>query len=169
MAEEAHSAEVTVMLKFDMPCHESTMSSKDVKSFVLRHRIPLDLHPCASSEGWMMDQLPKEVIGAGGRVFQETFFQMKRWKKMFFFLDRRVIPNAMPWRHHDSDVNDTVPDDDFSILDVQKLTERFIDLRPMPADLLFRVVTMSEYFRFPFLFGASIVQGTALSSNDPVA
>ncbi|GKB24929.1 hypothetical protein Tco_0864330 [Tanacetum coccineum] len=192
MVEEAHSAvedhpaEVTMMPKFDMSCHEPTMSSKDYKSLALRHGIPLDLHPCASSEGWTIDQLPEEVIGivptvnlfrvfykvskqghrfssekrvgkgAGGRVFRETFSGMKGWKK-----------------------------------DVQKLTERFIDLRSVPVGLLFRggltttrdflsfhpifedtkgnVIIMFEYLRFPFLSGASIVQGTALSSKDLVA
>nr|GEU46578.1 hypothetical protein [Tanacetum cinerariifolium] len=49
---------------------------------------------------------------------------MKGWKKRFFFLDMRAISNAMPWRHHDFDVNDTVSEDGFSALDVQKLTER---------------------------------------------
>ncbi|GKB29430.1 hypothetical protein Tco_0868831, partial [Tanacetum coccineum] len=63
-AEEDHPAKVTVMLIFDMPCHESTMSPKDVKSLALRHEIPLDLHPCTSSQGWTMDQLPEEVIGS---------------------------------------------------------------------------------------------------------
>ncbi|GJT75733.1 hypothetical protein Tco_1042458 [Tanacetum coccineum] len=180
---EDHPAEVTVMPKFDMSCHESTMSSKDVKSLALRHGIPLDLHPCASSKGWAIDQLPEEVIGivstvnlfrvfykvskqghrfsfekrvgkgAGGRVFRETFSGMKGWKK--------------------------------SILDVQKLTKRFIDLRPVPIGLLFRgglattwdfpgfhpifEDTKGNVLVFPFLSGASIVQGTALSSKDLVA
>ncbi|GJV14551.1 hypothetical protein Tco_1359874 [Tanacetum coccineum] len=50
-------------------------------------------------------------------------------KIIFIFIDRRVIPDAMAWRHHDSDVNDTFPDDDFSILDVRALAENIIDLR----------------------------------------
>ncbi|GJZ72101.1 hypothetical protein Tco_0635952, partial [Tanacetum coccineum] len=74
---------------------------------------------------------------------------------------------------------------------VRKLTEKFIDLRPVPAGLLFRgglattwdflgfhpifkdseenVITMSEYLHFPFLSGASIVRGSALSGKDLVA
>ncbi|GKA43921.1 hypothetical protein Tco_0736645 [Tanacetum coccineum] len=51
--------------------------------------------------------------GAGGQVFRETFSGLKGWKKRFFFLDRRVVPDAMAWRHHDSDVNDPVPEDGF--------------------------------------------------------
>ncbi|GJS36637.1 hypothetical protein Tco_0535019 [Tanacetum coccineum] len=171
------------------------MSEEDhLADVVVMPKIPLDLHPCALSEGWTMDQLPEDMIvgrGAGGNIFQKTFSGMKGWKQIFFFLDRRAILDAMAWRHHDSDVNDTVPDDGFDILDVQALTERFIDLRPVPSGLLFKgglattwdfpgfhpifkdtkgnVVTMSEYLHFPFLFGASIVKGPALSSQDLVA
>ncbi|GJS56719.1 RNA-directed DNA polymerase, eukaryota, reverse transcriptase zinc-binding domain protein [Tanacetum coccineum] len=37
-------------------------------------------------------------------IFCETFSGMKGWKDKFFFVDRRAIPNAMAWRHHDFDV-----------------------------------------------------------------
>ncbi|GJW19946.1 hypothetical protein Tco_0027382 [Tanacetum coccineum] len=102
----------------------------------------------------------------------------------------RAIPDAMAWRHHDSDVYDAVPDNDFSTQDVQSLTERVIDLRPVPSGLLFgaglattwefpgylhvlkntegNVVTMSEYLRFPFLSGASITRGAAVPANHPI-
>ncbi|GKE80613.1 hypothetical protein Tco_1550613 [Tanacetum coccineum] len=49
----------------------------------------------------------------------------------------RAIPDAMTWRHHDSDVYDTFPDNDFSTQDVQSLTEMVIDLRQVPSRLLF--------------------------------
>ncbi|GKD60245.1 hypothetical protein Tco_1297754 [Tanacetum coccineum] len=64
--------------------------------------------------------------GAGGQVFRETFSRLKGWKKKIFFLDKRAIPDAMAWRHHDSDVNDHVPKDGFSVLDVQTLTEQIL-------------------------------------------
>ncbi|GJZ68766.1 hypothetical protein Tco_0632316, partial [Tanacetum coccineum] len=129
--------------------------------------------------------------GAGGQIFRETFFWVKGVEKRFFFLDRRAIPDAMAWRHHDSDVNDPVPEDGFSASDVQILTEKVIDLRPVPSGLLFQgglattwdfpgfrlifkdtkgnVVTMSEYLRFPFLSGASIEKGTVLTNQDWIA
>ena len=34
---------------------------------------------------------------------------LKGWKYNFFFIDRRAIPFAMPWRHSDSDVYGSVP------------------------------------------------------------
>ncbi|GKC46665.1 hypothetical protein Tco_1064387 [Tanacetum coccineum] len=76
--------------------------------------------------------------GAGGQVFRETFSGLKGWKKRFFFLDRRAIPDAMAWRHHDLYVNDPASEDGFSMSDVQTLTERVIDLRPVPSRLLFQ-------------------------------
>nr|GEX31507.1 hypothetical protein [Tanacetum cinerariifolium] len=49
----------------------------------------------------------------------------------------------MAWRHHDSDINDPVLKDGF-------------------------MVTTSEYLRFPFLSGTSILKGPALSSHDRI-
>nr|GEW38300.1 hypothetical protein [Tanacetum cinerariifolium] len=94
----------------------------------------------------------------------------------------------MVWRHYDLDINDPALEDGFSMQDVQALTERVIDLRPVPSGLLFQgglattwdypgfhpifkntdgnVVTMSEYLHFPFLSGASISKGPALTSQD---
>ncbi|GKD50287.1 hypothetical protein Tco_1279263 [Tanacetum coccineum] len=174
MAEEDCSVEVAVVPKFDIPNHQSKLSPKDVKSLAKKYNIPLDLHPCVPSKGWTMDNLPEEVIG---------------WKDKRFFIDMRVIPDAMAWRHHDSDVNDTFPDNDFSLLDVRALAEKVIDLRPMHPGLLFvvglattwdfprfypifkdtggNVITMSEYLRFPFLFEVSIAKGAVVPATHP--
>ncbi|GJS83995.1 hypothetical protein Tco_0750536 [Tanacetum coccineum] len=122
--------------------------------------------------------------GSGGKILNETFSGLKGWKKRFFFLDRRAIPQAMAWRHHDSDIHDPLPTDGFRASDVVTLTNQSIDIRPVPSGLLFHaglattwefsgflpifkdtegnVVTMSEYLRFPFLDGATIEQGDAL-------
>ncbi|GJU18677.1 hypothetical protein Tco_1146643 [Tanacetum coccineum] len=113
--------------------------------------------------------------GSGGKILNETFSGLKGWKKRFFFLDRRAIPQAMAWRHHDSDIHDPLPIDGFRASDVVTLTNQSIDIRPVPSGLLFHaglattwefpgflpsfkdtegnVVTMSEYLRFPFLDG----------------
>ncbi|GJT69830.1 hypothetical protein Tco_1029116 [Tanacetum coccineum] len=50
----------------------------------------------------------------------------------------RTIPDDMAWRHHDSDVNNPVPEGGFSVSDVQALTEHVIDLRLVPSGLLFQ-------------------------------
>ncbi|GJQ90605.1 hypothetical protein Tco_0001744 [Tanacetum coccineum] len=128
--------------------------------------------------------------GSGGKILNETFSGLKGWKKRFFFLDRRAIPQAMAWRHHDSDIHDPLPTDGFHASDVVTLTNQSIDIRPVPSGLLFHaglattwefsgflpvfkdtegnVVTMSEYLRFPFLDGATIEQGDALSARDAI-
>ncbi|GJX91612.1 hypothetical protein Tco_0344938 [Tanacetum coccineum] len=73
---------------------------------------------------------------------------MKGWKDRFLFIDRMVVPDAMAWRHHDSDVNDVLPDNNFSILDVRALAENAINLRPMHPELLF-VVDLATVWDFP--------------------
>ncbi|GJY19897.1 hypothetical protein Tco_0392463 [Tanacetum coccineum] len=209
-----------VQPKFDMPSYKSEMTSKDVKSLALRHGIPLDLHPVALTKGWTMDQLPDDMIGlyeqyfefSGIRVPFSTFllavikhFHVHISQLVLLGLNRltmfelycrsleegwRAIPNAMVWRHHDSDVNDPVPEDGFQASDVLLLTEQVIDLRPVPSGLLFygglattwdfpgfhlifkdtegNVITMSEYLRFPFMSGASISKGPPLTSQDQI-
>ncbi|GJV41690.1 hypothetical protein Tco_1420130 [Tanacetum coccineum] len=64
MAEEDHHVAVAVVPKFDMPRHQSNLSSNDVKSLVKRYEIPLDLHLGVPSEWHTMDQLPEDAIGA---------------------------------------------------------------------------------------------------------
>ncbi|GKA42444.1 hypothetical protein Tco_0735104 [Tanacetum coccineum] len=67
----------------------------------------------------------------------DLFPSLKGWKKRFFFLDRRAIPQAMAWRHHDSDIHDPLPIDGFRASDVVTLTNQSIDIRPVPSGLLF--------------------------------
>ncbi|GKA71250.1 hypothetical protein Tco_0777389, partial [Tanacetum coccineum] len=89
------------------------MTAKDVKALAFKHNIPLDLHPVALTAESTMDKLTDDFIG---------------WKKRFFFLDRRAIPQAMAWRHHDSDIHDPLPTDGFRASDVVTLTNQSIDI-----------------------------------------
>ncbi|GJZ85826.1 hypothetical protein Tco_0651165 [Tanacetum coccineum] len=72
-----------------------------------------------------------------GKILNETFSCMKKWKGRFFFIDRRAIPDAMCWRHHDSDISDPAPKDGFDEADVIALTHQSIDIRGIPSGLLF--------------------------------
>ncbi|GJZ22366.1 hypothetical protein Tco_0559405 [Tanacetum coccineum] len=94
-----------------------------------------------------------------GKILNETFSCMKKWKGRFFFIDRRAIPDAMCWRHHDSDISDPAPKDGFDEADVVTLTHQPIDIR---------VITMSEYLRLPFLSGMTIEAGRALTDQDVI-
>ncbi|GJX35972.1 hypothetical protein Tco_0247529 [Tanacetum coccineum] len=87
--------------------------------------------------------------GAVNQIFRECFSGLKGWKKRFFFLDRGAIPDAMAWRHHDLNINDPASKDGFSIYQGN-------------------VVTISEYLRFPFLSGAFISKGPALTPQDQI-
>nr|GEW99589.1 hypothetical protein [Tanacetum cinerariifolium] len=115
---------------------------------------------------------------------------MKGWKDKFFFVDRRAIPVAMAWRHHDSDVYDPLSDDDYSIVDVRALAENIIDLcsvhptlfftarlatvwefpgvRPIFKDTRGNVITMSEYLRFPFTASVVIQKGDAIPAREKI-
>nr|GEV09759.1 hypothetical protein [Tanacetum cinerariifolium] len=158
MSEEDQTLDVVALPKFDMLSYESNISAKDVKSLALRHGIPLDLHPVALTKGWTMDQLSGDMIGL------------------------RAIPDAMAWRHHDSDISDSISEDGFSEQDVQTLAKRVINLRSIPSGLLFqgglattwdfpgfRLVfkdTEGNYLCFPFLSGATIEKGSTLTNQD---
>ncbi|GJX62727.1 hypothetical protein Tco_0295627 [Tanacetum coccineum] len=90
----------------------------------------------------------------------------------------------MAWRHHDSDIHDPLPTDGFRASDVVTLTNQSIDIRPIPSGLLFHagLATTWEFsgflpifkdtegnvFTFPFLDGATIEQGDALSARDAI-
>ncbi|GKB12631.1 hypothetical protein Tco_0846554 [Tanacetum coccineum] len=148
MAEESGVADIVVVPKFDMQCHESMMTGKDVKNL---------------DEG-----------------IERSIFVYR--------------PEGHPGQ--DPYVCDAFSDNDFSIQDVQSLTEMVIDLRHVPFELLFgaglattwefpgffpvfkdtggnvvccflllSIVTMSEYLRFPFLSGASFVKGAVIPAN----
>ncbi|GKB69512.1 hypothetical protein Tco_0930924 [Tanacetum coccineum] len=84
---------------------------------------------------------------------------------MFFFLDRRAIPQAMAWRHHDSDIHDPLPTDGFRASDVVTLTNQSIDIRPIPSGLLFhaRLATTWEFSGFLPSF-----KDTEGNGNDPL-
>nr|GEX65275.1 hypothetical protein [Tanacetum cinerariifolium] len=175
MSEEGQNIDVGSLPKFDMPLYSSEMTAKDVKLLALRHDIPLDLHPIALTKEWTMDQLPKDMIGLYEQYFE--FSGIRQTRSLVFFREKgwRAIPDAMAYRHHDSDVNDPIPKDGFHASDVPMLTEQVVDLRLVPSGLLFLgglattwdflVVTMSEYLRFPFLSGASISKGPPLTSQ----
>ncbi|GKA68008.1 hypothetical protein Tco_0767925 [Tanacetum coccineum] len=70
MSEEDQAAGVTALPKFNMPSHESEMTSKDVKSLALRHGVPLDLHPVALKKGWTTNKLSDDMIGLYERYFE---------------------------------------------------------------------------------------------------
>ncbi|GKC97725.1 hypothetical protein Tco_1168000, partial [Tanacetum coccineum] len=124
-----------------------------------------------------------------------VFYKLSKQGDWFSFEKRagkdfRAIPDAMCWRHHDSDISDPAPKDGFDEDDVIALTNQPIDIRGIPSGLLFsaglaitwefpkfrplfkdpegNVVTMSEYLHLPFLSGMTIEAGGALTEQDVI-
>ena len=73
---------------------------------------------------------------------------LKGWKEEFFLIDRRAIPFAMPWRHHDSDVSDPFPKGEFNPVHANKLAECIIEPFQVPHDCLY-MLGMSSYWKHP--------------------
>ncbi|GJT75340.1 hypothetical protein Tco_1042065 [Tanacetum coccineum] len=75
--------------------------------------------------------------GRGTRkCFKEVTTSLKGWKKKFFLIDRRAIPDAMPWRHGDTDLHDDFRSS-FDQDDVDRLSEFLVPLRLPPRHLLY--------------------------------
>ncbi|GJQ96615.1 hypothetical protein Tco_0007754 [Tanacetum coccineum] len=80
--------------------------------------------------------------GRAKKCFKEITSSLKGWKKKFFLIDRRVIPDPMPWRHIDTDVRYDFPIS-YNESDVECIVERIILLRKPPQPLLYmRGLTM---------------------------
>ncbi|GJY04455.1 hypothetical protein Tco_0370395 [Tanacetum coccineum] len=85
--------------------------------------------------------------GSGGKILNETFSGLKGWKKS---IDIRPVPSGLLFHAG------------------LATTWEFSGFLPVFKDTEGNVVTMSEYLRFPFLDGATIDQGDALSARDPI-
>ncbi|GJZ04302.1 hypothetical protein Tco_0537577 [Tanacetum coccineum] len=210
-------AEASSSSKRDMGSYTSTMKPSDVKALTRKYKIPMDLHLYFEFAGLRVPFSTfllavirhfhvhiSQLVPLGdwfsfekragkdfrGKILNETFSCMKKWKGRFFFIDRRAIPDAMCWRHHDSDISDPAPKDGFDEADVIALTHQSIDICGILSGLLFsaglaitwefpkfrplfkdpegNVVTMSEYLRLPFLSGMTIEAGEALTEQNVI-
>nr|GEW71251.1 hypothetical protein [Tanacetum cinerariifolium] len=94
----------------------------ELETAVADYLIPLDLHPRLPPLGMMTDKLPSRYI----RLYVE---QLEHG-------DRRAIPDAMPWRHGDTDLHDDFPSN-FNPDDVERLFEFLVPLRLPPRHLLY--------------------------------
>ncbi|GKB30355.1 hypothetical protein Tco_0869756 [Tanacetum coccineum] len=122
--------------------------------------------------------------GRGTRkCFKEVTTSLKGWKKKFFLLDRRAIPDAMPWRHGDTDLHDDLPAN-YNEDDVSRLSEVLVPFRPPPRHLLYmcglntasrnpellynikdqdkNVISMDTFLKLPSW------TGTVVSRGDPI-
>ncbi|GJV12263.1 hypothetical protein Tco_1353804 [Tanacetum coccineum] len=73
---------------------------------------------------------PPKISIAETDTEREEIQEPHAWKGRFFFIDRRAIPDAMCWRHHDSDISDPAPKDSDSGLDAAS-RGNFLTVRPL--------------------------------------
>ncbi|GJU62856.1 hypothetical protein Tco_1244691, partial [Tanacetum coccineum] len=186
MSEEDQAVEVVPPVKSDMHSYSSTMIAMDVKALALKHNIPLDLHPVALTAEWTMDKLTDHFIGLYEQYFEFSGVRVPFATLLLAVLDHfRVhisqlvpigltrltlfelysIPQAMAWRHHDSNIHDPLPTDGFSASDVATLTSQSIDVRPVPSELLFHAGLATTWEFSGFL---PVFKDTEGNGNDPL-
>nr|GEX20322.1 hypothetical protein [Tanacetum cinerariifolium] len=125
----------------------------------------------------------KKIEGHSKKCFQEVTSSLKGWKKKFFLIDRRAIPNVMPWRHSDIDFRDDFPTN-YNEDDAEPLAEFTIPLCPPHRHLLYvceltigcrhlersymikdpngMVLIMDDFLKLPAW------SGTLMSKEDPI-
>ncbi|GKB96587.1 reverse transcriptase domain-containing protein [Tanacetum coccineum] len=100
-------SQVVVMPKFDMHIYTTELTTSELKEAITEYCIPTDLHPRLPPPDLIMDKLYSK--GRSKKCFKEVTLSLKGWKKKFFLIDRRVVPDAMPWRHTNTNVWDYFP------------------------------------------------------------
>ncbi|GJR40007.1 hypothetical protein Tco_1215691 [Tanacetum coccineum] len=130
--------------------------------------------------------------GKGGhdKIFNEFCTSLKHWKDRFFLIDRRAIPDAMPWRHQNSSVADPPPTG-VRAEDIRRLCENIIDLRPVHPAMLYAIglttiwkhvghhpvfkdgegtvaTSMSQFLKFSMAGGVRVGKGATLVANEVI-
>nr|GEV18457.1 hypothetical protein [Tanacetum cinerariifolium] len=91
-----------------------------------------------------------------GKIFNEFCTSLKHWKDRFFLIDRRAIPDAMPWRHQDSSMTDPAP-------------TGHVGHHPVFKDGEGTVATgMSLFLKFSMARGVRVGKGTTLTANEVI-
>ncbi|GJU86763.1 hypothetical protein Tco_1294309 [Tanacetum coccineum] len=163
---------------FDMHVHVSTLTLKELEDDIKTYGVTRYLHPRLPDPELTMDSLPtdrhrhRHILSlfrvfyklckqghwfsfenkTGKRAkkcFKEITSSLLCWKKKFFLIDRRAIPDVMAWRHRDTDVSDDFPiryNEDHANL----VAEKIIPLRKPPQSLLF-MAGLTTVYRHPDL------------------
>ena len=73
---------------------------------------------------------------------------MKHWIDRFFLIDRRAIPESMPWRHPDSSVSELPPFGGFQQAHIDALTSTVVDIQAVHPALLFEA-GLTRVWKYP--------------------
>ncbi|GKA40301.1 hypothetical protein Tco_0732894 [Tanacetum coccineum] len=139
-------SKVVVLPKFDMHIYTSELTSSELKKVVDEYCIPLDLHPRLPHPDMMMN-----------RLLSRSDFEFKWLEEKVFLIDRRAIPDAMPWRHGDTDLHDDFPTN-YNANDAATHTLPLSDLPLFAFSLSFdipRCVSLRTLCFFNFILGMS--------------
>nr|GEW67264.1 hypothetical protein [Tanacetum cinerariifolium] len=143
-----------------MHLYKFSLNETHAKWLVKCYKILEELHPRVVPEGMTMDELDNCVIGLYVHHFQQGELRvpfstsrvgkdcklcfkyaptsLKKWKDNFFLVDRRAVPIAMAWKHHDSSVADPHPKSkEFIESDAERLCEVVITLHKPSPSLLY--------------------------------
>ncbi|GKA73665.1 hypothetical protein Tco_0779967 [Tanacetum coccineum] len=104
--------------------------------------------------------------GKGGqdKIFNEFCTSLKHWKDRFFLIDRRAIPDAMPWRHQNSSVADPPPTGIWA-----EDTPIHVGHYSVFKDGEGTVATsMSQFLKFSMAGGVRVGKGIALVANEVI-
>ncbi|GJZ52022.1 putative ribonuclease H-like domain-containing protein [Tanacetum coccineum] len=127
------SSQAVVLPKFDMHIYTSILTTKELKEVIMEYCIPTDLHPRLPPPKLTMDKLPPKYIG----IYTEQLEQGVTNSFLYLFsCHRREIPDAMPWRHAETDVRDDFPTNN-NEGDAELLAEFPIPLCPPHRHLLY--------------------------------
>nr|GEZ11433.1 hypothetical protein [Tanacetum cinerariifolium] len=98
------------------------------------------------------------------KCFKEVTSSLKGWKNKFFLLDRRAIPDAMPWRHGDTDLHDDFLTT-YSESDAACLFEFLVPLQPPPRHLLYMLISMDTFLKLPTWTRTIVSKGDPISED----
>ncbi|GJY53696.1 hypothetical protein Tco_0445360, partial [Tanacetum coccineum] len=127
-----------------------------------------------------------KIDGRAKKCFKEVTTSLKGWKKKFFIIDRRAIPDVMPWRHGDTNLRDDFSTN-YNVNDASCLSEFIILLRPTPCHLLYEcglttacrhpelaynikykdgnVIDMDAFLKLPKWTGTFVSKGDPIPEN----
>ncbi|GJR64459.1 hypothetical protein Tco_0010524 [Tanacetum coccineum] len=146
------SLKLVVIPKFDMHIFTSTLTLEELNQAIKEFCIPMDLHPRRDENPfftfllavtrYFRDHWFSFKNKSGGRAkkfFKEITSSLKGWKKKFFLIDRRAVPEAMSWRHIDTDVRD---------------------------DFFTELITMDDFLNLPDLNGTFVSKGDPIPDSE---
>ncbi|GKA40795.1 hypothetical protein Tco_0733388 [Tanacetum coccineum] len=98
--------------------------------------VPMGVNQLCKQGHWF--SFENKTGGRSKKCFKEVTSSLKGWKKNFFLIDRRAVPDVMPWRHSDTDVRDDFPNN---------YNEEHAERLATPIDSEGQVISMDDFLQ----------------------